>query len=368
VVTDWRRREFYDGRALASELARLLAIPDAARSGTDKRDLHFLAELDSLSLPSATVGPDGQPPQWRWRDVDYVQHRHFGRRYAHGPSHQLCSKGLRYKLGSAKNHDVDSVNQDPTVLLNEAIKLGIPTPMIKEYVTARDTVLSSIADFYGLTDAKMCKFAVLIAMHGGCAKKLARAVDCPLNAMEVAPELHELEDEFAKVRTCMLDVRYKSKTDELLGLLRPLAMLRLENALARSIGLVKEAGASGVELAAAQAAIDYAKMKATTSALRRSCFSHIMQNLENKMVQIVDNTFRARGWTVGVIVFDGLMVELRDDAANLGEAMRSAETAVKDGMGYTFFALAEKPFADTTATERAAQGVLAEYAGQAGDE
>eukprot|EP00966_Prymnesium_polylepis_P147529 3408110-Prymnesium_polylepis.1 len=117
--------------------------------------------------------------------------------------------------------------------------------------------------------------------------------------------------------------------------LKALAKANVANAEAR-LG----AATTAQERVEAERAWNKARMKATSKAIKRSIFSLCVFQLEDMILDVIDEYFRQEGWTVGSLQFDGLFPEHREDAS-LSDAMRAAEAAVKESLGYTI-QLAEK--------------------------
>ena len=74
---------------------------------------------------------------------------------------------------------------------------------------------------------------------------------------------------------------------------------------------------------------------------RRSAFSIVTQELQDRVLSEIDSSFQAQGWRVPSLIFDGLHVEHRDDA-DLEAAMREAERHVFERCSYRI-RLLEKP-------------------------
>ena len=106
------------------------------------------------------------------------------------------------------------------------------------------------------------------------------------------------------------------------------------------------------------------------AAIARSAFSHVMFELEDRVLDAIDESFRNQGWTVASLIFDGMLVEHREgdtqDASTgcwlqLEDALRTAETAVLDKLGYRI-SLLEKPLYDGQAHEEAHRHKRARHA------
>ena len=346
------RREMYDGHVIDSELTRLKALPADRITDKEKRNLSFLTKLDEARHRG------GGPLYTRYRDVTYDKPRGMGRRYASGPCNQQCSKELRIKLGQWRYHDIDIVNCHPMVLFNYADKHGLHTPLLLDYIQTRDAVLQKIADFYGLSDASLCKFAVLILLNGGSVEKWTHDSGCTRHSGLVALELQEMKKEFEIIRDHMLDVTFKSQTDAWKELLGKQAQQRLTNAHEELAKVLIDADATPADKADAKNTYDKARWKSGSDSIRRSCFSIRTHELEDELLAAVDESLRNNGWVVSSLIFDGVMVEDRPDA-NIESAMRDAEAAVKNRLKYKHFQLLEKKFFNATAAATATTSATA---------
>ena len=91
------------------------------------------------------------------------------------------------------------------------------------------------------------------------------------------------------------------------------------------------AGACGAEIFG----VDLAKP------IKRTVFSLCVGEIEDRVLSAIDTSLQDQGWAVPALIFDGLMVEHRDDA-DFEAAMRGAEEAVRERTGYRI-ELVEKP-------------------------
>jgi len=346
------RREMYDGRVINSELTRLKALPADRITDKEKRNLSFLTKLDE----ACHMG-DG-PLYTRYHDVPYDKPQGMGRRYASGPCNQHCSKELRIKLSQWRYHDIDIVNCHPMVLFNYADKHGLHTPLLLDYIQTRDAVLQKIAEFYGLSDASLCKSAVLILLNGGSVEKWTQDAECTRHSGLLALELQEMKKEFEIIRDHMLDVTFKSQTDAWKELLGKQAQQRLTNAHEELAKVLIDADATPADKADAKNTYDKARWKSGADSIIRSCFSIRTHELEDELLAAVDESLRNNGWVVSSLIFDGVMVEDRPDA-NIESAMRDAKAAVKNRLKYKHFQLLEKKFFNATAAATATTSATA---------
>jgi len=94
----------------------------------------------------------------------------FGRWYASWPSLQNCPGYIRRMCSVGIYADVDIKNCFPEILLQIAMKNGILTPCLQEYVTNREAWANKICADLSIS-FKQVKNAVLISMHGGNYKR-----------------------------------------------------------------------------------------------------------------------------------------------------------------------------------------------------
>ena len=92
--------------------------------------------------------------------------------------------------------------------------------------------------------------------------------------------------------------------------------------------------------AAAQRQLDDAQYKASPSAVKRTVFSLCIFELEDAILDCIDHHFQSLGLKADALIFDGALIR-HSEGVNLEHAMRGAEAAVQEKLGYTIV-LAEK--------------------------
>ena len=109
----------------------------------------------------------------------------------------------------------------------------------------------------------------------------------------------------------------------------------------------------------AQRELGNARRKASQAAIERSVFSACIFELEDMVLDVIDKHFTSNGWVVSSLQFDGLHAEHRttdtyDEVekkwVQLDSAMRGAEAAVKEKLGYKI-QLSEKALYKHTPSE-----------------
>jgi hypothetical protein len=89
----------------------------------------------------------------------------------------------------------------------------------------------------------------------------------------------------------------------------------------------------------------------SNAAIERSAFSHVMFELEDQVLDVIDTFFQDQGWTVGTLIYDGMHIQHRQGDTqdsttsrwtDLEWDMRGAEAEVERKLGYRI-ALLEKP-------------------------
>ena len=75
-----------------------------------------------------------------------------------------------------------------------------------------------------------------------------------------------------------------------------------------------------------------AQSAATPSAIDRAIFSYLYFEEEDRILDQLDKAFQEDGWVVGALIYDALRLERRE---GLAQAMRAAEAAVRQNLGYS---------------------------------
>ena len=255
---------------------------------------------------------------------------------------QHCPSGLRPLIVSRFYHDVDMVNCHPTLMLQTAEKMNVPSYKIqklREYVTHRQPMLVRIGEHYGIPAAK-AKYGVLRVLNGGSIAAWINdsTTGCSRNKDTPQADLRDLEEVARVVRdTFFAMLEYKERVEALRTELTATTKAKVAAAEAR----VQAASAGGKEQARLE--LGNARRKASTTAIERSLLSACLFELEDMVLMVIVDSFEAGDWVVSSFQFDGLHVEHRTadsrDAqtgkwAELEAAMRAAERAVEEKLGY----------------------------------
>ena len=294
----------------------------------------------------------------------YHKRRAIGRRTASYPSMQNCPSGLRPHLVKRFYHDIDMVNCHPTLMLQVALKMGVPPEemeTLEEYVrgeedengrSGRERILHRIATHFGVS-REWAKEGVLRVLNGGSIQKWMADARCTRGRDEPQHDLESLQEEARRVREAFFAMdQFRPHVQALTKELRASTQAALEQAK-RAVRAAK----SPVAKAAAQKQRENAQAKATSHAIRRSVFSHCIFELEDMVLTVIDEHFREKGWTVSSLQYDGMHVLHRRTAApaaaawnqrhgfgparrvpraavDIAPVMASAVAAVKAKLGY----------------------------------
>jgi hypothetical protein len=180
-----QRVEKFDGLAHWNLLQRL-----RAKRNPTEQDVRWLGWLERADQAAQPPRRDGEPPpSVRTITVTYHKRRTIGRRTASYPSMQNCPSGLRPQLVKRFYHDIDMVNCHPVLMLQVALKMGVPQDELEtldEYVNdpedeegkdGRERILHRIATHFGVSRA-WAKEAVLRVLNGGSIQKWIADAKC----------------------------------------------------------------------------------------------------------------------------------------------------------------------------------------------
>jgi hypothetical protein len=223
--------------------------------------------------------------------ITYKRKAHgYGRYYGNKSSLEFLQNECRATLCRDYYHDIDIVNAQPVLLAQLGEKIGYDLPRLDFYVEHREAVLADVMDNLSISrdDAKT---EVLKVCYGGKCEALC--------------ELY----------------------DELRGFCK-----KLMNHSTQMAGLW---------------AIAEKKAKAEDKS-KYGCFlSLVAQTLECWCMLAMKEAFESRGWSVDVLVFDGIMVAKREGQTITPELFQAVQQHIADVTGYKVSVL-EKPMVGFT--------------------
>jgi hypothetical protein len=257
------------------------------------------AALDTIRRYKASSADDGS------LRVSYqrLAHNH-GRFFAHkGMSMQGMPREIRNAIGFRIHHDLDFKNCHPTLLLQYARRnvTGFPCPRLEEYVADRAPLVAALQE--GASAPGAAKAAVLAVINGGAVDSPKRGIDMKNRG---ALWLRELGGEMSALREAIVAL----PGSPYLGLARK--------------SLAKKKTAEG----------------APGNNLLGSAVNHLLCDLENEALMALREFIEAESGLdrrVGVLVFDGCMVERRPtdrDVAIAREALDAASDFVFRRTGF----------------------------------
>jgi hypothetical protein len=346
------RTELIHAGKLQREITRLRGKRNRSRASFTESEANQLRMLEAFD-EKAEPEKDGV----RRNHVVYGKSRQLGRRTASYPSAQSCPSKLRKKLFGRWYHDVDIVNCHPTLMDQLLAIMGKAdkAPKVNEYVNNREPMLRRIAEHYGCK-REPAKDLVLRVLNGGTLRRWL--TDNGLNERsEDQDDIRDLIEEARVVRETFFEWADREKPGTVEGL----------KGIAKA-HLMKKKQAQKAEVAKAIAdgrpPPEHKPVSLSQAAIARSAFSHIMFELEDQILDVIDNSLRDQGWTVASLIYDGMHVKHRDGDVQdqstghwqqLDSALRKAEEDVQTKKGYRI-ELLEKPLyagpGDTEANAR----------------
>ena len=323
------RVELLDDRALQHELSRLTAqyngsvwmdsVLKLTRAAWDvgQRAAYARHLRSSSALESAkAINREAEPPDERGvRKLQVIYGKNslgLGRRTASAPSMQHCQKELRRALCGERYHDVDMVSCHPTLMLqvvrkmvaSHAIQWSGSLNKLAEYATlnangeptGRLPMLLRIAKYFGIDESvakDVAKTLVLRVLNGGSVEAWCREMDIGSDACEgpidEQADLRDLEDVARLVREAffaMLERDARAALQERVGaMLQDRHERRVHDAQRNSETPPQPPG---------------------FAARDRTMFSHIMFDLEDRVLDCIDRKLGELGWTVASLIYDGV--------------------------------------------------------------
>jgi hypothetical protein len=208
----------------------------------------------------------------------YYQRNKFGRYWSKIPlGIQNMSRVIRHTITRDIYYDLDIKNAHPTFLLYYCTKNNIPSPVLKEFVSDRDRVVSELMEFYE-TEKDVVKKELLSIMNG--AERAYTPSNSPPWIVKFYDEMREILTQVAKLETTLYNLALKNKTN-----------------------------------------------RGETYNIEGTTTNYMMCDLENRALMAMNDAIVEEGYTVGSLVFDGLMVERHPDI-DLADLTQRCEQAI----------------------------------------
>jgi hypothetical protein len=237
-------------------------------------------------------------------------------------------------------------------------------PWLHEYVEedgGRDAFSKRVADDYGV-EPRLVKQLVNSVCNGGAVSTWAHEVGARAEMRGVeTSDVDAMQYEVKKVREVLAaSVKFGEEYNEVREMIERRANLRKELARAKNQSVDEDPNASRAAKNEAVEALRLKSLKAVPKAIEKSTFAIFLQTMENRALVQIHASLRANGWKARCLIYDGLLVEHRDDA-NIEHALRDAERAVASRLRIKI-QLVEKPFyngADSAPGSHAADAAAA---------
>lgn len=226
-----------------------------------------------------------------------------GRLYAHGSlSLQNFKKEIRHNLASKYYHDIDMENCHPRLILQYCKKHDIEHEKLEEYVNDREAILKKITKFHKIDRDEAKKLVLRLCYLGNYI--IEKFNDDTEEYDESEPEIK-------------LDFLVDFKAE-------------LKNIATTICGIEKET-------------YEVVKKDDSKTNKKSATMSITAQVLEHKCLMAMYDYFIKKGHKVGVLCFDGLMIEkTKDTEKKLKNILKSCEEYVKQKTKYEI-SLSEKP-------------------------
>ena len=298
-----------------SVLKPMRAAWDAGQQAAYARHLRSSSALATAKA----INLEAEPPDERGvRKLHVIYGKNslgLGRRTASAPSMQHCQKELRRALCGERYHYVDMVSCHPTLMLQVlglmatagAIQWSDALDRLVEYAelndngepTGRLPMLLRIAKYFGIDESvakDVAKTLVLRVLNGGSVVAWCREMDIGSDACEgPIDEQADLRD-LAEVARLVREAFF--------------AMLERDQPGARA-ALQERVGAMLKDrherrVHDAQRNNETPPQSPSIAARDRTMFSHIMFDLEDRVLDCIDRKLRELGWTVASLIYDGV--------------------------------------------------------------
>lgn len=260
------------------------ALSDLLARGTDlpggETTLSFLRSLKANMVKGGSIAVGKQ-------HILYTPSRKkagqlgFGRIYGTKSSLEMCQSEVRATLCGELYHDLDFVNAQPTLLTQFARFHNIDTPFLEEYVRNRDSILEKISPIR--SDAKD---EIIKVMFGG---RIGSGMD--------SEYLRSLKSEIHTLASRLI------VKDEFTGL---------------------------------WASVSHENNK------YGSFLAQITQGLERKCMLAMKKSLEEKGWSVDVLVYDGVMIRRREGCIPTLDVLAEVMNDILEETGYAVSVI-EKP-------------------------
>ena len=246
-----------------------------------------------------------------------------GRRIMASPSLQGCPKVHRGPLAVRYCHDLDIENAHYSIMRQIAVEHGVVLTCVDYYCHNTSECRQSIRNFYDCSK-KAAKQLFLSLLNGGDVPKwmydfkISRRLQADLREgrSEHPGIVQQLRTEYATIQRIMFK-KYQRQVDLLMGQIKrdcPQKRRRFDASTRRML----------------PAEDDHTfEMR-----VRRSTFSTLLQNEEDRALQAIEGQVRDLGYIVRCPIFDGCLVERKGDEPLSGDFIRACEGATRVKTGY----------------------------------
>ena len=237
----------------------------------------------------------------------------------------------------------------PRIMYEMVKQCGLLTdemPSLHKYVEkdgGRKAFSKRVADDYSV-EPQLVKQLVNSVCNGGSISTWAHEVNARAEMRGVkTSDVDEMRKDVIRVREVLATSdKFKKEFNDVRGMIERRANLRKELARAKNQSVNEDPNATRAAKEEAFEALRLKSLKAWPNAIEKSTFAIFLQTMENRALVQIHASLRENGWKARCLIYDGLLVEHRDDA-NIEHALRDAERAVASRLRIKI-QLVEKPF------------------------
>jgi hypothetical protein len=246
-----------------------------------------------------------------------------GRRIMEFPSLQACPKIHRGPLANRYCHDLDIENAHYSMMRQIAEAHGAKLACVEHYCNHTQECRQLVQDFYGCTK-KAAKQLFLSLLNGGDVPKwmydfkINRRLQEDLREGRVGHPgiVQQLRTEYATIQRIMF-TKYEGQVNLLMDQIKqanPQKPYRFDSSTRRMLPAEDD---------------HQFEMR-----VRRSAFSTLLQEEEDKALQAIEGKVRELDRVVRCPIFDGCLIERKGEEPLSGDFIRACEGAIHDMTGY----------------------------------
>jgi hypothetical protein len=247
----------------------------------------------------------------------------LGRRVGAHPTLQSCPKKYRGPLASRYVHDLDIENAHYAMMMQIAQRHDSELPCVKYYVSDRDECLKRAREFYGCS-REAAKQLYLSLLNGGDTPKwmfdfkISKRLrdDLRDGRVQHLGIVQQLRQEYATIQRVMFEA-YPGEVQLLMDRIKRDVPQKPRRFCSHSKRMLDAEDDGAFDLR-----------------VRRSTFSTLLQNEEDRVLMSIVKHMQASDYTVRTLIYDGCLIGRKSDEPLSDELIVSCERAVQQDTSY----------------------------------